>query len=208
MKSNEIVWRVLADAALAGQRAWNSIGDLAYKAGVPQSNAQFALQRLTEIGAVRRNPGGGFSTVNPEKIITLSCAWRSVERDTIARTSLTGLEGMLAAAEERVFLGGADAAVHHLGGRNTVAHISARIAYVVEGDSALDGLPGGEDVRILRVDPRALKDWDGYSSVTQTIADLFATPGWQASEFRLALVDRFLPRRDWDQEEAAHASNH
>lgn len=49
------------------------------------------------------------------------------------------------------------------------------------------------------MDKRAMKTWDGYSSVAQTYADLFATPGWQASEFRTALRERFVPAREWNQ---------
>lgn len=49
------------------------------------------------------------------------------------------------------------------------------------------------------MDERAAKTWTGYSSVAQTYADLFATPGWQASEFRKALRDRFVRDREWEQ---------
>ncbi|MGA1829287.1 hypothetical protein [Microbacterium sp.] len=63
----------------------------------------------------------------------------------------------------------------------------------------LNGLPQSDEVRVLAMDKRAMKTWDGYSSVAQTYADLFATPGWQASEFRTALRERFVPAREWNQ---------
>jgi hypothetical protein len=51
------------------------------------------------------------------------------------------------------------------------------------------------------MDRRAEREWlSGYTSFAQTYVDLFATPGWQASEFRLALHDRFLRGRDWDRD--------
>lgn len=49
-------------------------------------------------------------------------------------------------------------------------------------------------------DPRAARAWRRHTSFAQTYADLFATPGWQASEFRIALHEKYLGKRDWDQE--------
>lgn len=57
----------------------------------------------------------------------------------------------------------------------------------------------GDEVTILRTDVRALRRWKDYASLAQTIADLFATPGWQAAEFRYAMPDRFIRERDWEQ---------
>jgi hypothetical protein len=64
----------------------------------------------------------------------------------------------------------------------------------------LHQLPADDEVRVLTMDKRATKTWDGYSSLAQTYADLFATPGWQASEFRMALRESFVHNREWDQE--------
>jgi len=60
-------------------------------------------------------------------------------------------------------------------------------------------------VRVVRMDARAQRDWtDGFTSLAQTYADLFASPGWQAEPFRRALwaqlfsapdQDQWLPRR-------------
>jgi hypothetical protein len=76
------------------------------------------------------------------------------------------------------------------------------LAYVEP--AAVEGIdwPEGDEVRVLTMDPRAVKTWQGFSSPAQTYADLFASPGWQASEFRLALREKFVSDRDWDQSEA------
>lgn len=191
MKQNELVWRTLVDRSASGQRQWESIADLAYASGVPWATARFACLKLFDIGALTSYSGGGLSTVSPEKVLTVACAARNLSSDTVAWTSLGALDGL------SVVWGGPDAAVHHLGGINTVAHVDARIAYT---SAHVAGLPTGKDVRLLRMDDRAVREWDGFSSLAQTFVDLFATPGWQASEFRHALRDRFFAGRDWDQE--------
>lgn len=191
MKQNELVWRTLVDRSINGRRRWESIADLAYAAGVPWATARFACQKLFEIGALTSYAGGGLSTVNPEKVLTVACASRNLSADTVTWTSLSALDGLA------VVWGGPDAAVHHLGGINNVAHVDARIAYI---SAPVTDLPKGEHVRVLHMDARAVREWDGFSSLAQTFVDLFATPGWQASEFRLALRDKFFAGRDWDQE--------
>lgn len=191
MKQNELVWRTLVDRSIMGQRRWDSIADLAYASGVPWATARFACQKLLDIGALTSYSGGGISTVSPEKVLTVACAARNLAADTVTWTSLGALD------QSSVVWGGPDAAVHHLGGANTVAHFNARIAYI-SGPGT--DLPKGKHVRVLRMDARAAREWDGFSSVAQTFVDLFATPGWQASEFRFALRDRYFAGRDWDQE--------
>jgi len=191
MKQNELVWRTLVDRSINGQRQWESIADLAYASGVPWATARFACQKLLDIGALTSYRGGGLSTVSPEKVLTVACAARNLPADTVAWTTMDALDS------RSVVWGGPDAAIHHLGGMNTIAHIDARIAYV---STPLAGLPNGDEVRLLHMDDRAVREWDGFSSLAQTFVDLFATPGWQASEFRHALRDKFFAGRDWDQE--------
>lgn len=201
MKGNELVWRAICDAALNGQRRWDSAADLAFGAGVPRATAAFALRRLVDVGAIESRSGGGFSTVNPEKALTLLAAWRNLDRDTIVVTSLDAATRLLESSDyaTRYALGGADAAVHYLGGRNTVADIGRRTVYI-NRSSEVSALPVGDQVRMLELDRRAERDWtDGYSSLAQTYADLFASPGWQAEEFRRALWTRFFAEPDWEQ---------
>ena len=204
MKGNELVWRSLADRALRGERTWSNVADLAYDAGVPSTTAYLALERLEGNGTVDRYGRGGFSVVSIEKLLTMLCAWRNLDRDTIVRTTLQAIEPFLNSARGPYALGGPDAANVLLGGR-AVSGFHEHIVYLPamgEVRGALMQLtpePGG-DVRVLGMDKRAMKVWDGYSSLAQTYADLFATPGWQASEFRIALRDQFVRSREWDQE--------
>lgn len=202
MKGNELVWRTVADEALTGRRRWETFADLAFKSGVPVSTAQLACRKLFDIGALAKFHNG-FATVSVDKALTVLCAWRNLRADTIARTTVDALAVMLEERPGDIFLGGADAAIHHLGGVNTVADIGTRIAYARDGAAWVESAPPGDEVTILRLDARAAKTWDGYSSLAQTYADLFASPGWQATEFRLALADRVLPAREWDQETAS-----
>lgn len=204
MKGNELVWRSLADHALNGERSWSNVGDLAYDAGVPPTTAYLALERLEGNGTIDRYRAGGFSVVSIEKLLTMLCAWRNLDRDTIVRTTRTSIEPFLNSDRGPYALGGPDAASAHLGG-HAVSSFREHIVYLPGTDEMRAELtrlrpePEG-DVRVLAMDRRAMKTWDGYSSVAQTYADLFATPGWQASEFRTALRDRFVRAREWDQD--------
>lgn len=204
MKGNELVWRSLADRALKGERTWSNVGDLAYDAGVPTTTAYLALERLESNGTVDRYRPGGFSVVSIEKLLTMLCAWRNLDRDTIIRTTRESIQPFLNSARGPYALGGPDAANVLLGG-HAVSSFHEHIVYLPGAGELraeimqLRQEPEG-DVRVLAMDKRAMKVWDGYSSLAQTYADLFATPGWQASEFRNALRDRFVRAREWDQE--------
>ena len=80
MRDTDAVWRTLADAALVGQRVWKNTGDLAWAAAVGEKNAYKALRKPIEIGAVTRHPApaGGFSVTDPERVLTLFAAARSL----------------------------------------------------------------------------------------------------------------------------------
>lgn len=199
MKKNEIVWRTIADHALVRERRrWESIADLAFESGVHEQTTYLAVRKLREIGAVTMFGRSGISVTSPDKVVTVLSAWRNITADTVTRTTFEAI-GALAGEGVKVFAGGFDAAVHHLGGVNTVADYSAAAAYVGEADLAGRLFPEGDDIAIVRTDERATQTWLGVASVAQTIADLFATPGWQSAEFRYAMLDRYVPRRDWDQ---------
>ncbi len=198
MKGNELVWRALADRALEGQRTWQNVADLAYEAGVPSTTAYLALERLESNGTVDRYSRGGLAVISIDKLLTMLCAWRNLERDTLAWTSRDAIAPLLDATRGPSALGGPDAANALLNGR-AVADFREYIVYL-PASADLAGLPAGTEVRVLSMDKRAARTWNGYSSLAQTYADLFATPGWQASEFRKALRDRFVREREWDQE--------
>lgn len=218
MKKKDLVWRELVDAAVTReQRRWENVDDLAFRAGVAPTTAAYALRRLIEIGAVRQRHAG-FTVVNPEKVLTSFCASRSLVADAVAVVS-TGEPGLHALINSTALsgfvLGGPEAAIALLGGVNTVSDYKQRVVYLRDEvakeavDSWLDhaSLFGrtdldreGGSITFLLADKRAARTWGSHTSFAQTYADLFATPGWQASEFRIALHDKLFGKRDWDQE--------
>ncbi|MBC7593592.1 MAG: hypothetical protein H7288_06600 [Kineosporiaceae bacterium] len=186
MKNLEIVWRTLADAVLKGQRDWNSIGDIADAASVAPSTTHQALGRLGDIGAVRPKPRRGYTVVSPEKLLEAFAAHRNLRADTMVSTTLPAAQELLDDDEVDYALSGSTAAVHYLGGRNTVADLGRRIVYTSRALSQND-FPAGDEVIILAEDPLAARTWkSGYASLAQTYADLWASPGWQAAEFTRA----------------------
>lgn len=200
MKGNELVWRALADRALDGDRTWKNVADLAFAAGVPTTTAYLALERLESNGTIDRYRRGGLAVVSIDKLLTMLCAWRNLAGDTLAWTTRDGINPILESTPGPYALGGPDAANALLRGR-AVADFQEHIVYLPPSVDLSD-LPTGTEVRVLSMDKRAAKTWTGHSSLAQTYADLFATPGWQASEFRKALRDNFIQEREWDQEVA------
>ncbi len=186
--------RTLVDSALDGRRAWKNVPDLAWRAGVGDKLAYKALLRPAAIGAVTKHSGGGFSVTDPERLLMLLATRRSLA--TATHTTFAAAQAVIASAPEYA-IGGTRAAAHHLGGRNTVADHASAIVYVSEA-VAPSGLPSGEGALVMVADARSLAAWsDGYTSKAQTYADLFAQPGWQASEFRRALWRAWFAVDDW-----------
>ena len=201
MKNVEIVWRTLADAALEGRRDWNSIGDIADAASIPPSTTHQALGRLVDIGAVRPNSRRGYTVVSPEKLLEAFAAHRNLRADTMVSTSLPAAQAFLDDVEVEVdyALSGSSAAVHYLGGRNTVSDLGRRIVYTTRTLSQAD-FPSGDEVIILSEDPVAARTWkSGYASPAQTYADLWASPSWQAAEFTRALKTKLFSAADREQ---------
>ncbi len=161
-----------------------------------------ALGKPASIGAVTKHPGGGFSTTDPERVLMLLSARRSLS--AARRTTFDAAQTLLAETREYA-IGGTRAAVQHLGGRNTVADHAPAIVYVSE-HTDLDDLPMGDSALVLTADDRSLLGWtEGFTSKAQTYADLFAQPGWQASEFRRALWREWFTVDDWTRAEAGDA---
>lgn len=197
MLDTDLVLRTLVDAALAARRSWSNAADLAWEAGVGEKLAYKALEKPTSIGAVVKHPGGGFSTTDPERVLMLLSARRSLK--VARRTTFSAAQELLTPGAVYA-IGGTRAAVHHLGGRNTIADHATAIVYVAEGRE-LDGMPPGDDALVVTADARSLRSWaDGFTSKAQTYADLFAQPGWQASEFRRRLWREWFAADDWAQE--------
>ena len=199
MTNVEIVWRTLADAALDGRRDWPSIGGIADAASVAPSTTHQALGRLVDIGAVRPNSRRGYTVVSPEKLLEAFAAHRNLRADTIVSTTLSGAQEFLNNVEVDYALSGSSAAVHYLGGRNTVSDLGRRIVYTTRALSQAE-FPEGEEVIILAEDPLAARTWtSGYTSLAQTYADLWASPGWQAAEFTRAFKAKLFANADWEQ---------
>ena len=194
MRDIDAVWRTLADQALAGRRDWQSAADLAREAGVGEKLTYKALTKPVSIGAVTRYSGGGFSAVDPERLVTLLASARSLS--DARQTSLEDVRVLMESTDQYA-LGGSRAAVHHLGGQNTIASHAPAIVYVPQS-ADLSGVPEGDGALIVSAKEHALSTWvDGYTSPAQTYADLFAQPGWQASEFRRALWRAWFTVDDW-----------
>ncbi len=203
MKNLEIVWRTLADSALSGKRNWKSLREISEASGVAPSTTHQALGRLIEIGAVEQNPISGLTVVSPQKLLESLAAERSLQAKALAYTTLDAAKNLLANPEFSYALGGTLAAVHHLGGENKVATHGQRIIYTPQLISQSE-LPESDEVIILKLDPLAARTWtDGFTSLAQTYADLWASPGWQSAEFLEALKDDFSPTRDWEQKSIA-----
>lgn len=195
-KNGEIVWRTLADAALEGQRDWNSIGDIADASSVPPSTTHQALGRLVDIGAVHPNSRRGYTVVSSEKLLEAFAAHRNLRADTMVSTSLPAAQSFLDDVEVAYALSGSSAAVHYLGSRNTVADLGRRIVYTTRALSQGD-FPEGDEAIILAEDPLAARTWkSGYASLAQTYADLWASPGWQAAELTRALKAKLFADAD------------
>lgn len=200
VKVNEIVRRTLADAALVDERRWNNLADIAFASQCSVSAVHAATRHLVHIGAIQKYGRGGLSVLDPERVTTTLAAERSLRRDTVARTTKKAAEQLISKLE-RYALGGTVAAVHHLGGTNTVADLGQRLIYV-PARITLHDLPPSDEALIVGMDAVAEKTWrTGYSSLAQTYADLFAQPGWQAAEFRRALWRHLFATDDWSQTE-------
>lgn len=204
MKVNEIVHRTLADAALRGDRRWDNLADIAFASQCSVSAVHAATRKLITIGAIQKYGRGGLSVLDPERVTTMLAVERDLQRDSIAATTKTAAEDLIARLDGYA-LGGSLAAVHYLGGTNTVADHGQRLIYVPKR-TQLNELPSGHEVLILAMDAVAEKAWrNGYTSLAQTYADLFAQAGWQASEFRRALWRRLFEIDDWSRAEHDHA---
>lgn len=198
MKKNEIVWRTLADHAIRGQRHWEGLSELVARSEVAKPTVHQALARLVDLGIVRQEQRGGFTVTQAAKLLDLIAAHRNLRRDVIARTTVDAAQGLIERDPGKFVLGGPTAAIHHLGERNTVATPGTRILYTKA--DGFDDVPAGDEVLIVRIDQTALDQWrDGYASPTQTYADLWNLPGWQAAEFSRALRNALFHGEEWDQ---------
>lgn len=199
MKHKEVIWRTLADAALHQHRSWGSIREIAEAARTSPDTTYLALGRLLDIGALRANASSGFVVASVSKMLEVFAASRNIRADTLASTTLKAAQELLQKKSFAYAIGGTNAAVHYLGGQNTVSDLGRRLVYTADED-ALRKLPAGDEVLFLKQDDVAVRTWrEGYASLAQTYADLWASPGWQSAEFLQALKSTLFDTPDWDQ---------
>lgn len=199
MKQKEIIWRTLADNALHDKKMWGSIREIADASGKSPDTTYQALGRLIDIGAIRPNVSSGFAVTSVTKLLEALAANRSITADTLVSTTLDAAHEVIGDDTFQYVLGGTNAAVHYLGGRNTVSDLGRRIIYT-STPNELRNLPMGDEVIFLMQDDLAVRQWrDGYASLAQTYADLWASPGWQSTEFFHALKGTLFTAPDWEQ---------
>jgi hypothetical protein len=203
VRVGEIVRRTLADSALRGERRWANLADIAFAAQCSVPAVYKSTRHLVDIGAIQKHGRGGLSILDPERVTNVLAAERDLRADTLTTTTREAAQELVAGLEIYA-VGGSSAAVHHLGGRNNVADLGKRIVYV-PATTSISKLPSGDEIALVIMDEVAQHTWrDGYSSLAQTYADLFAQPGWQASEFRRALWRHLFEIDDWSRAENEH----
>ena len=192
MNHTEVVWReLLAQEELTGRRRYANLASVAAELGLPVSTVHRALQRPMAIGAVARRPGGGFSLVDPTRLLLLWAGHRDMASDRVlrrdSRAPATDVERQL---PEGFLLSSFGAVVARRGG-NRVSDYDRVVCY---GDPAR--LPAewhvaeGRGRTVLEV--HTADPWLGrYGPVVplcQAFVDLFNTPGWPAARFIESLI--------------------
>ena len=131
-------------------------------------------------------------------MLTILAAHRNLARDSLATTTVTGIWSFLNSSLHPYAIGGTDAAVTYLKGVSSFADFGQWLVYLPEAVDLSD-LPAGEEVRVVRMDPRAQRNWtNGFTSLAQTYADLFASPERSADELRRAIWAQHFSAPDWD----------
>jgi len=186
------VWRdLLAREELHGRRRYANLASVAAELELPVSTVHRALQRPTAIGAVTRWPGGGFSLVDPLRLLLL---WAG-HRDPVGDLALRREIGAPATEVERqlpadFLLSGFGAVVARRGG-NRVADYDRVVCY---GDPAelpdawLVGERGGSTVLEVHTPDPWLSRYGPVVPLCQAFVDLFNTPGWPAARFTESLI--------------------
>jgi hypothetical protein len=192
MNHTEVVWReLLAREESLGLRRYANLASVAAELGLPVSTVHRALQRPMAIGAVTRRPGGGFSLVDPLRLLLLWAGHRDTAGDLVLRRDIgaaaTDVERQL---PEGFLLSGFGAVVARRGG-NRVSDYDRVVCY---GDPAdlPDAWPVAEGGSSTVLEVHTLDPWLGrYGPVVplcQAFVDLFNTPGWPAARFVESLI--------------------
>ena len=199
MNHTEAVWReLLAQGELTGRRRYANLASVAAELGLPVSTVHRALQRPMAIGAVTRRPGGGFSLVDPLRLLLLWAGHRDMASDLALRREIgapaTEVERQL---PEGFLLSGFGAVVARRGG-NRVSDYDRVVCYGAPADLP-DAWPvaegGGGTVLEVHTPDSWLGRYGPVVPLCQAFVDLFNTPGWPAARFTESLIGE-LTRAD------------
>ncbi len=192
MNHTEVVWReLLAQQESSGHRRYANLASVAAELGLPVSTVHRALLRPMAIGAVTRRSGGGFSLVDPLRLLLLWAGHRNTSGDLALRREIgapaTEVERQL---PEGFLLSGFGAVVARRGG-NRVSDYDRVVCYG-EPDALPDAWPvaeeGGSTVLEVHTPDRWLGRYGPVVPLCQAFVDLFNTPGWPAARFIESLI--------------------
>jgi hypothetical protein len=186
MKEYDRVLRYLADRALhpAG-RTWDSVDAVTAAVNAPRATVGRVMQHLESIGAADRLPGSGaFEICAPERVVDLYKARWNRSQHFLGYAPEAAVTKLV--SNHKAVWGGCRAGTYHLNGI-PAAGFSELTAYLSSADdTTLNDEPFANCVTVYWWGPETIPG-TGYASLTQTVAELFATPGWQADEFYRSL---------------------
>jgi hypothetical protein len=186
MKEYYRVLRYLADRALdpAG-RTWASVDAVTAAVNAPRSTVGRVMRHLKSIGAADRLPGSGaFEICAPERVVDLYKARWNRSQHFLGYAPEATIARLI--SDRRAVWGGCRAGTYHLDGV-PAAGFSELTAYLgTIDDVTLNNKQFANCVTVYWWGSDRIPG-TGYASLTQTIAELFATPGWQADEFYRSL---------------------
>lgn len=192
MKVSDRVLRDFADMALStdpAAREFTSVDAAAVAVSASRATTGRVIRHMCQCAGARWTAGTGELLLSePDRIVDLYKSVWTRDANRVGYAELAVVES--AVAEDRAVWGGCRAAVHHLGGA-VMANRDEDTAYVSEPECIeLAATPFEGAVTVFRWDgplPRG-----GYASLAQTVAELFATPGWVAVEFYRAVYLRLV----------------
>jgi hypothetical protein len=181
-----VVWRHLLEEARTGHRSQPSISQVALDLDLGISTVHKALTQPAEIEAVRVSRLGGLEVLDPYRLLVMFAGARRLQRDVLATAQVTidapAVEA-LAAADDRMVVGGFGAVVSHVGS-NPIAMYNTALLYGDPDFFAQLPVTEGEGTQVLIAEPdRWLGRYGNVTTFAQAFADLFCLPGWQAARF-------------------------
>ena len=189
MKKRDIALYKLADAAVSGNSRFPSL-DAATEyvsASLSRSTVGRVVQDMCDVGAARWTDGSGELVLcSPSRAVDMYKTTWTRKREQVGRVSLSAAQELVCNGE--AVWGGFPAAAHYLGGAPASPHPHS---IYVSANSFVVNRNG--DVPIYRWVDNNLPV-SGFSTVTQTLTELFNTPGWMSGDFCAALWNKYLER--------------